>query len=42
MNRFEVLPVAWTEEGGQLTPSLKVKRTVVMAQFRTAVDALYD
>jgi long-chain acyl-CoA synthetase len=38
---FEVLPVDWTEAGGQLTPSLKLKRSVVMAEFGDQVAALY-
>ena len=37
-----ILPGDWTEEEGQLTPSLKVKRHVVMRQFRRAVDDLYS
>ena len=31
----------WTEEGGQLTPSLKLKRGVVLGEHRDDVDALY-
>ena len=38
---FVVLPHDWTEEGGQITPSLKVKRAVVLAQHADQVDALY-
>src|SRR6478736_1449453 len=30
IRKFTVLPDEWTEEGGQLTPSLKLKRNVVM------------
>jgi long-chain acyl-CoA synthetase len=41
VRRFLVLPVDWTEEGGQLTPSLKLRRTVVLHQFRGDVEALY-
>lgn len=41
IRKFAVLPVDWTEEGGQLTPSLKLKRSVVMEQFRADVDGLY-
>ena len=41
IRKFAVLPVDWTEEGGQLTPSLKLKRNVVMREFRSEVDALY-
>ncbi|MET0837766.1 MAG: AMP-binding protein [Marmoricola sp.] len=41
IRRFAILPVSWTEEGGQLTPSLKLKRGVVMREHRDDVDALY-
>ena len=42
IRKFAVLPVDWTEEGGQLTPSLKLKRSVVMKEFATEVEALYS
>ncbi|MFI0431731.1 MAG: AMP-dependent synthetase/ligase [Candidatus Nanopelagicales bacterium] len=42
IKRFEILPVDWTEEGGQLTPSLKLKRSVVMAEFAAEVEGLYS
>ena len=41
IRKFAILPAAWTEEGGQLTPSLKLKRSVVMREHRDDVDALY-
>ncbi len=41
IRRFAILPASWTEEGGQLTPSLKLKRGVVMREHRDDVDALY-
>ena len=41
VRRFLVLPVDWTEEGGQLTPSLKLRRSVVRHQFRGEIEALY-
>ena len=41
IRKFTILPDAWTEEGGQLTPSLKLKRTVVMRELRDEVAALY-
>ena len=41
IKKFTILPDAWTEEGGQLTPSLKLKRNVVMREFKDEVDALY-
>ncbi len=41
IRRFAIVASAWTEEGGQLTPSLKLKRGVVMREHRDDVDALY-
>ena len=41
IRRFAILPVDWTEEGGELTPSLKLKRAVVMREFKDDVAALY-
>jgi long-chain acyl-CoA synthetase len=41
IRKFTILPHAWTEEGGQLTPSLKLKRSVVMREQRDEVGALY-
>ena len=41
IRKFAILPVDWTEEGGQMTPSLKLKRAVVMKEFAADVDALY-
>ena len=42
IRKFAILPVDWTEEAGQLTPSLKLKRAVVTSQFRHEVDDLYS
>ncbi|MCW2798185.1 AMP-dependent synthetase/ligase [Nocardioides sp.] len=42
IRKFTILPDQWTEEGGQLTPSLKLKRNVVMREFRDQVAALYS
>jgi long-chain acyl-CoA synthetase len=41
IRKFAILPTDWTEEGGQLTPSLKLKRSVVMKEFAADVEALY-
>lgn len=41
IRKFVIIPDSWTEEGGQLTPSLKLKRNVVMREFSHEVDALY-
>ena len=42
IRRFVVVPGDWTEEAGQLTPSLKLRRSVVMSELRREVDALYE
>jgi long-chain acyl-CoA synthetase len=42
IRKFAVLPVDWTEEDGHLTPSLKLKRSVVMSEFRRDVRDLYE
>ncbi len=39
--RFAVLPQDLTIEGGELTPTLKVKRRVIDQKFRSVVDGLY-
>jgi len=41
IRKFRILPDQWTEEGGELTPSLKLKRNVVMREFHDEVEALY-
>ena len=41
IRKFVVLPHDWTEEGGQMTPSLKLKRAVVMKQHASEVEQLY-
>ncbi len=41
IREFRLLAVDWTEETGQLTPSMKLKRNVVLSEFGTEVEALY-
>jgi long-chain acyl-CoA synthetase len=41
VRKFRVIADEWTEEGGQLTPSLKLKRNVVMREARDEIAALY-
>jgi long-chain acyl-CoA synthetase len=41
IRKFTIVPGEWTEEGGQLTPSLKLKRRVVMRESREEIEALY-
>jgi long-chain acyl-CoA synthetase len=41
IRKFKILPVDWTEEDGHLTPSLKLKRSVVLRDFSAEVESLY-
>jgi long-chain acyl-CoA synthetase len=38
---WELLPVEWTAESGELTPTLKLKRRVVHEKYADAIDTLY-
>ncbi|MGH3361464.1 MAG: AMP-binding protein, partial [Nocardioides sp.] len=42
IRKWVIVEGDWTEEGGQLTPSLKLKRNVVMRECRDDIAALYD
>jgi long-chain acyl-CoA synthetase len=41
IRKFRILPVDFTESGGQLTPTLKLKRSVIAKEFAAEVEALY-
>ena len=41
IRKFVILPEDWTEEGGQLTPSLKLKRNVVVRERKDDIAALF-
>ncbi|MFF1933634.1 AMP-dependent synthetase/ligase [Streptomyces sp. NPDC058228] len=41
IRKFVVLPVDFTEEGGHLTPSLKLKRDAILRDFEAEIEALY-
>ncbi len=38
---FTVVPQPFTQENGELTPSLKVRRKVVQAHFKDQIDSMY-
>jgi long-chain acyl-CoA synthetase len=41
IRRFRILDAAWTEDTGHLTPTMKLKRSKVLADFADEVEALY-
>ena len=41
IRRFQIMPEDWTEENGYLTPSLKVKRNVIMRDYHDVIEALF-
>jgi long-chain acyl-CoA synthetase len=41
IRRFRILPADFTEAAGQLTPSGKVRRSVVATEFAADIEALY-
>ena len=42
IKRFHVVPDEWTPDSGEITPSLKLKRRVVMEKYAEDIEALYD
>ncbi len=41
IKKFTILPADWTEDGGQMTPSMKLKRNVILAQHAADIEAIY-
>jgi long-chain acyl-CoA synthetase len=41
VKKFEILPQDLSQEGGELTPTLKVKRNVVSDKYEKDIEALY-
>ena len=41
VKKFELVPEEWTIETGELTPTLKLKRKVIMEKFAPAIQRIY-
>ena len=42
IRKFTVLPIDFTTDNGYLTPSLKVKRNLVLKDFAVTIDQIYE
>ncbi|HEY8955723.1 long-chain fatty acid--CoA ligase [Chitinophaga sp.] len=41
VKKYLLLPHEWTVDGGELTPTLKAKRKVILEKFRKEIDSIY-
>jgi len=41
IKKFELLPHEWTIQGGELTPTLKLKRKVIMEKYNKLIEKIY-
>ena len=42
VKKFELLDSEWTIDGGELTPTLKLKRKVIMEKYKDAIERIYS
>lgn len=42
VKKFELVPSEWTVDGGELTPTLKLKRKVIMEKYKDAIERIYE
>lgn len=42
IKKFEILPRDFSIEGGELTPTLKVKRKAVVEKYKDEIESLYE
>ncbi|GAA4455050.1 long-chain fatty acid--CoA ligase [Nibrella saemangeumensis] len=41
VKKFELLPREWTVDGGELTPTLKLKRKVILEKYQEIINKIY-
>jgi long-chain acyl-CoA synthetase len=41
LKRFRIVADEWTQDSGELTPSMKIKRRVLTARYAAAIAELY-
>lgn len=42
IKRFKLLPDPWGIESGELTPTMKLKRKIILAKYQKDIDAIYS
>lgn len=42
VKKFEIIPAPFTVDGGELTPSMKVKRKIVAEKYNTYIERIYE
>jgi long-chain acyl-CoA synthetase len=42
IKKFELIPNDWSIDGGEMTPTLKLKRKPIMTKYTTYVDKIYQ
>ena len=42
IKKFELLPREWSVDGGELTPTLKLKRKVILEKYKDAISRIYS
>ncbi|MCC9138322.1 AMP-dependent synthetase/ligase [Pontibacter silvestris] len=42
VKKFELIPTEWTIEGGELTPTLKLKRKVIIEKYQDFISVMYS
>lgn len=42
IKKFELLPTELSVEGGELTPTLKLKRKIILEKYKALVDKIYS
>jgi long-chain acyl-CoA synthetase len=42
IKKFELLPELWTVESGELTPTMKAKRKVILSNNQSIIEQIYD
>lgn len=42
VKKFELLPAEWTIDSGELTPTLKLKRKIILEKYHDIIDKIYQ